>query len=62
MLDGIRQKEVPPYTFEQYETMLSLQCGIDLTQQDTRNSRALDRNYSMYVIELHGLEIENSAS
>jgi exocyst complex component 4 len=56
MLDGIREKQ--EFTFDEYETMLGLQCGIDVN--GARGSQAGDRNYSMYVIDLHGLEIEKS--
>ncbi|KAK0506252.1 exocyst complex component sec8 [Armillaria luteobubalina] len=60
MLDGIRQKQL--FTFDEYLTMLRLQCGVDQTEGDPRASKAINRNYSMYVIDLHGLEMENSAS
>jgi exocyst complex component 4 len=59
MLDSIRVKQA--FSFEEYETMLALQCGIDQTKKgEARHSKATDRNYSMYIIDLHGLEIENS--
>lgn len=58
MLDGIRKKQA--FSFEEYQTMLNLQCGVDQTRTgDERTSRATDRNYSMYVIDLHGLEMES---
>lgn len=64
MLDGIRQKQL--YSFDEYQTMLALQCGVESQGGDPRHSKAINgngnRNYSMYVIDLHGLEIENSAS
>lgn len=60
MLDGIRQKQL--FTFDEYLTMLRLQCGVDQTEGDPRASKAINRNYSMYVIDLHGVEMENSAS
>ncbi|KAK0208187.1 exocyst complex component sec8 [Desarmillaria ectypa] len=60
MLDGIRQKQL--FTFDEYLIMLRLQCGVDQTEGDPRASKVINRNYSMYVIDLHGLEMENSAS
>nr|GAT47843.1 Sec8 exocyst complex component specific domain-containing protein [Mycena chlorophos] len=50
MLDKIREKQ--EFTFDEYQTMLTLQCGSD---------GARDRNFSMYVIDLHGLEMEASS-
>lgn len=54
MLDDIRKKQV--FTFDEYKAMLDLQCGVD---QSNRNGapQATDRNYSMYIIDLHGLEL-----
>ncbi len=49
MLDGIRKKQV--FRFEEYQTMLHLQCGVDQGQ-------AIDRNYSMYLIDLQCLDME----
>lgn len=59
MLDSIRQKQF--FSFEQYETMLNLQCGVDPTQGEAGRTQATDRNYSMYVIDLHGLELEKDS-
>jgi exocyst complex component 4 len=56
MLDSIRQKQL--FSFDEYKTMLDLQCGV--TQAVSRAGQANDRNYSMYVIDLHGLELESS--
>ncbi|KAL6310091.1 Sec8 exocyst complex component-specific domain-containing protein [Sparassis latifolia] len=58
MLDSVRQKQ--EYSFDEYKTMLDLQCGVDPTEPDGV-AQATDRNYNMYVIDLHGLELENSA-
>ncbi|KAH9948198.1 Sec8 exocyst complex component-specific domain-containing protein [Amylocystis lapponica] len=58
MLDSIRQKQ--EFTFDEYKTMLDLQCGVDPTQKDGATGTT-DRSYSMYVIDLHGLELENSS-
>lgn len=55
MLDSCRDKQ--EYSFDEYKTMLDLQCGYT-----GENGVAKDRNYSMYVIDLHGLELETSAS
>ncbi|TFK56605.1 Sec8 exocyst complex component-specific domain-containing protein [Heliocybe sulcata] len=59
MLDSVRQKQ--SYSFEEYKTMLGLQCGVDPSLGEAGIARATDRNYSMYVIDLHGLELENSS-
>lgn len=62
MLDSIRKKE-HTFTFEEYQTMLRMQCGVQDTETPRgRQTMAMDRNYSMYVIDLHGLELESSAS
>ncbi|KAF5374943.1 hypothetical protein D9758_000454 [Tetrapyrgos nigripes] len=60
MLDEIRKEQI--FSFDDYQTMLALQCGIDPASNDPRSSQATNRNYSMYVIELHGLDIEESGS
>ncbi|KDQ63373.1 hypothetical protein JAAARDRAFT_169127 [Jaapia argillacea MUCL 33604] len=59
LLESIRQKQT--FTFDEYKTMLGLQCGVDPSLGDAGISQATDRNYSMYVIDLHGLELENFA-
>ncbi|KAJ7783589.1 exocyst complex component sec8 [Mycena maculata] len=56
MLDGIRKKQW--FTFDEYQTMLNLQCKVG---GDGDGPKAADRNYSMYVIDLHGLEMESGA-
>ncbi|KAG7099005.1 hypothetical protein E1B28_000890 [Marasmius oreades] len=58
MIEGIRQEQT--FTFDEYQVMLALQCGIDPNQSDNRASQSTDRNYSMYMIDLHGLEIEEA--
>lgn len=58
MLDSIRQKQ--SFSFDEYKTMLDLQCGISQSLGDSGAPKANDRNYSMYVIDLHGLELESS--
>jgi exocyst complex component 4 len=50
MLDSIRNKQ--SFTFEDYRAMLNLQCGAD-------QGEAIDRNYSMYLLDLQALDIEH---
>lgn len=57
MIDSIRQKNL--FSFDEYKTMLDLQCGVDPTVAGGA-AQATDRNYNMYVIDLHGLELEQS--
>jgi len=54
MLDGIRQRQ--SFTFDEYQTMLNLQCGVEAARGS--EAKPTDRNYSMYVIDLHGLEMD----
>ncbi|KAF8213248.1 exocyst complex component sec8 [Mycena galopus ATCC 62051] len=56
MLDGIRKKQT--FTFDEYQTMLNLQCKV---AEGEDGPRATDRNFSMYVIDLHGLEMESGS-
>ncbi|KAH9486575.1 putative exocyst complex component sec8 [Psilocybe cubensis] len=58
MLDGIRKEQ--KFTFDEYQTMLSLQCGVDPSNTSESKGAGRDYNYSMYVIDLHGLEMDNS--
>ncbi|TFK77269.1 hypothetical protein BDN72DRAFT_784268 [Pluteus cervinus] len=60
MLDSIRQSQ--PFTFDEYQIMLNLQCGVDPSEGEAGIPKATDRNYSMYLIDLHGLEIESGNS
>lgn len=57
MIEKIRQHQ--EFTFDEYQTMLNLQCGVNPAESNGA-SKARDRNYSSYVIDLHGLELENS--
>jgi exocyst complex component 4 len=59
MLEGIRAKQ--EFSFDEYQTMLMLQCGINPAEGDAGIGTATDRNYSVYVIDLHGLELETSS-
>ncbi|TFK86165.1 hypothetical protein K466DRAFT_493353 [Polyporus arcularius HHB13444] len=58
LLDAVRQKQ--EFTFDEYKAILDLQCGVELSRTGGV-AQAADRNYNMYLIELHGLELENSA-
>lgn len=58
-MDAIRAKQ--EFSFDEYKMILDLLCGVDPTQGESAAAHATDRNYSMYMIELHGLELENSA-
>jgi exocyst complex component 4 len=56
MLQAIRQRSI--FTLDEYQSMLKLQCGINPAEGDAGVAKATDRNYSMYVIDLHGIELE----
>ncbi|KAF9447796.1 exocyst complex component sec8 [Macrolepiota fuliginosa MF-IS2] len=58
MLDRIREKQ--SFNFDEYKTMLSFQCGVNPAEGDAGVVKATDRKYSMYVIELHGLVMDDS--
>jgi exocyst complex component 4 len=55
MLSLIKQK--PLFSFEEYKSMLNFQCGVDQALGDKGASQATDKNYNMYLIELHALAI-----
>jgi exocyst complex component 4 len=55
MLSLIKQK--PLFSFEEYKSILNFQCGVDQALGDKGASQATDKNYSMYLIELHALAI-----
>ncbi|KAI6047781.1 exocyst complex component sec8 [Pisolithus marmoratus] len=59
LLDSVRSKNV--FSFDEYKVMLDLQCGVDANLGDAAAAKATDPNHGLYVIELHGLELENSA-
>ncbi|KAG2159664.1 Sec8 exocyst complex component-specific domain-containing protein [Suillus bovinus] len=59
LLDSIRQHQ--NFTFDEYKTILNLQCGVDQSIGEAGVAKATDHNYSMYLIDLHGLELESSA-
>ena len=50
------------FSFDECKVILNLQCGVDQSLGDSAASRAVDRNYGMYSIELHGLELESAES
>lgn len=58
MLNGVRKSQ--SFSFDEYQTMLNLQCGVNPGESEAGAAKATDRNYSMYVIDLHGLELESS--
>ncbi|KZT75066.1 hypothetical protein DAEQUDRAFT_742424 [Daedalea quercina L-15889] len=58
MLDSIRRKQ--EFSFDEYKAMLDLQCGVDPTNSEQSAAQATNRNYSMYVIDLHGLELQDA--
>lgn len=59
LLDSIRQHQ--NFTFDEYKTMLNLQCGVDQSIGEAGAAKAVDHNYSRYLVDLHGLELESSA-
>ncbi|KAL5535762.1 SEC8 [Sanghuangporus sanghuang] len=59
LLENIKKEK--KFTFEESQAMLNLQCGVDQTTGQAGVNQASDRDYSMYVIELHGLDLEHSS-
>ena len=57
MLNTAREKHL--FNFDEYQTMLNFQCGIDPSDAATA-SKAIGRDYSSYVVELHELEMDKS--
>ena len=57
-MDTVRRKQ--EFSFDEYKVILDLLCGVDPTKGEKAAGQASDRNYNMYVIELHGLELERS--
>jgi exocyst complex component 4 len=56
MIAEIRRR--PVFSFDDYNSMLNLKCGVDQSKGEAGAQNATDRNYSMYAIDLHGLELE----
>lgn len=59
LLESIKNEQ--RYSFDEYKAMLDMQCGVDQSLGEAAVAQATDRNYGMYVIELHGLELEHSS-
>lgn len=57
MLDGAQKRHF--FKFDEYLTMLNFQCGVEPGDAATAG-KATNRDYSSYVIELHGLDIDKS--
>ncbi|KAI0068285.1 hypothetical protein BV25DRAFT_1793562 [Artomyces pyxidatus] len=57
MLASIRKRQV--FSIDEYKVILNLMCGVDQSQAGSSAPQASDKNYNMYVIELHGLEWED---
>lgn len=57
MLNTAREKHL--FNFDEYQTMLNFQCGVDPSDAASA-SKAIDRDYSSYVVELHELEMDKS--
>ena len=53
MLSLIRQKQ--EFSFEEYRTMLSLQCGVNESKGEAGVAEATNRSFSMYMIDLHSI-------
>lgn len=60
LLDNVRTNKM--FSFDECKVILNLQCGVDQSLGDSAASGATDRNYGMYSIELHGLELESAES
>lgn len=54
MLDGVRKR--PQFSFDEYKSMLYLQCGVDQTLGDPG---VTDNDINMHLIELHGLVVDD---
>ncbi|KAH7885950.1 Sec8 exocyst complex component-specific domain-containing protein [Phlebopus sp. FC_14] len=59
LLEDVRTNKM--FSFDEYNVMLRLQCGVDRCLGETAAAQAIDRNYGMYTIELHGIELESTA-
>jgi exocyst complex component 4 len=59
LISSVRRK--PVFSFDEYNIMLNLQCGVDQSKGDAGAQTATDRNYSMYVIDLHAMELESGS-
>jgi exocyst complex component 4 len=52
VLETVRRKQI--FSFDEYRSILKLQCGVDQTEGD---AQAKDKTYSTYAIDLHRLEL-----
>jgi exocyst complex component 4 len=52
ILESVRRKQI--FSFDEYRSILKLQCGVDQTAGD---EQALDKTYGTYAIDLHRLEL-----
>ena len=57
MLNGAREKHL--FNFDEYQTMLNFQCGVDPSDAKPA-SKAVNPDYNSYVVELHELELDKS--
>ncbi|KAF9229101.1 hypothetical protein BS17DRAFT_771020 [Gyrodon lividus] len=58
LLDSVRADK--RFSFDEYKVILNLQCGVDQSLGDSAAAKGINRNYGMYSIELHGLELESA--
>ena len=54
LLDTVRER--PQFSFDEYKSMLFLRCGIDQTQDE---GEVESEEVTMYLIELHGLVVDD---
>ena len=54
MLEKVQEKSM--FSFEEYRSMLNLQCGVD---QNLGDRAAGDADYNIYLMELHALAIDD---
>jgi len=54
MLQSARKR--PMFSFDEYKSMLCLQCGVDQTLGE---AALTDKDVNMYIIELHGLVVDD---
>lgn len=53
MIEQVKQKS--KFSFEEYRSMLNLQCGIDQSLGDRASGGS---DYNIYLMELHALAID----
>lgn len=54
MLESAKRRQL--FSFEEYKSMLCLQCGVDQTLGE---SALTDKELNMYLIDLHGLVVDD---